>query len=83
MLVAVEHLTGCPIAKPTATSTAEEVVKFIEEEIIYSFGSPGMIVSDNETCFTAAALDNLMVKHGIEWKPCSLMHLCRMDAQNA
>ena len=68
VLVAVEHLSGWPIAKPTATSTAEEVVKFIEEEIVYSFSSPGMIVSENATWFTAAELDNLMKKHGIERK---------------
>ena len=66
VLVAVEHFTGWPIAKPTAISTAEGVVKFIEEEIIYTFGSPGKIMSDSETCFTASAFDKLMKKHGIE-----------------
>ena len=69
VLVAVEHLTCWPPAKPTATSTADEVVKYIEEEIVYSFGSPSMVVSDNATCSTDAALDKLMKKHGIEWKP--------------
>lgn len=68
MLVAVEHLTGWLIAKPTETSTVEEVVKLIEEEIIYNFGSLGRIVSDNATCFTTPTLENLMKKHGIEWK---------------
>lgn len=66
--VAVEHLTGWPIATLTATSTAEEVVKFVEEEIIYSFSSPGMNISDNAACFTAAALENLMKKQWVECK---------------
>lgn len=58
VLVAVKHLTSWPIAKPTATLTAEEVKKFIEEELIYSSSSPVISFSDIATCLTAAALDN-------------------------
>ena len=68
ILVAVEHLTGWPIARATATSTAEEVLKFVKEEIIHCFGLPRVVVSDNATCFTASVLESFMARNGITWK---------------
>ena len=69
ILIAVEHLTGWPLAWGTETATSAEVIKFVEEEIIHSFGPPRTIVSDNATCFSAAALKNFMSRQGIAWKP--------------
>ena len=63
--VAVEHLTGWPIAIATADITAQVVLKFVKREIMYSFGPPQTIVSDNTTCFTASAVSSFMVQHGI------------------
>lgn len=69
ILIAVEHLTGWPLAWATETATAAEVVKFVKEEIIHSFGPPRTIVSDNATCFSAATLKNFIRNHDISWKP--------------
>ena len=68
ILVAVEHLTGWAIARATETSTAEEVLRFMKEEIIYCFGLPRVVVSNNATCFTASVLDSFMARNGITWK---------------
>ena len=68
LLIAVEHLTGWPIARATAASTADVVLNFVKDEIIYSFGPPTTIVSDNAGCFTAATLANFMRSNGIDWK---------------
>ncbi|CDF33409.1 unnamed protein product [Chondrus crispus] len=56
LLVAVEHLTGWPIAIATADSTAQVVLDFVKREIMYSFGPPQTIVPDNVTSFTASAV---------------------------
>ena len=69
ILIAVEHLTGWPLAWATETATSAEVIKFVKEEIIHSVGPPRTIVSDNATCFSAAALKNFMSRQGISWKP--------------
>ena len=68
VLVAVEHLTGWPIAIATADSTARAVLDFVKREIVYSFGPSGTIVSDNATCFTASSVSSFMARHGITWR---------------
>ena len=52
----------------TVTWTAEEVLKFLNEEIIHCFGLPRVVVSDNATFFTASVLDAFMARNGITWK---------------
>ena len=68
VLVAVEHLTGSPIAIATADSTAQVVLEFVKKEIMYSFGPLWTNVSDNATCFTASAVSSFMAQHGITWR---------------
>ena len=68
MLIAVEHLTNWPIAVATKTATAAEVIRFVNEEIIYSFGPPKAIISDNANAFTATALVEFLAKTNIGWR---------------
>lgn len=56
LLIAVEHLTSWQLVRATKTSTADTVVKIVEEEIFQPFGTPHKIVSDNTNWFTAAKL---------------------------
>lgn len=67
VIIAVEHLTGWPIAWATESSTADTVINFVHEEIVLPFGPPRRIVSDNANAFTAGAVEDFMKKHGIEW----------------
>lgn len=68
ILVAVVYLTCSPIAKTTATSTAEEVFKFAKEEIIHYFGLPPVVVSEKATCFTASVVYAFVARNGITWE---------------
>ena len=65
ILIAVEHLTGWPITRAIVTSTPEEVLEFVKEEIIHCFGIPRVVVSDKATSFTASVLDAFMARNGI------------------
>lgn len=38
ILIAVEHLTGWHLAWATETPTAPEVIEFVEQEVMHSFG---------------------------------------------
>lgn len=60
ILVAVESLTNWPTARATETAAANEVVKFIKEEIRLPFGPPKTVASDNALCFTAAVFQDPM-----------------------
>ena len=60
VVVGVEHLTGWPIAIATGDSTAQVVLNFVKRDIMYCFGPPPTIVSDNATCFTTSAVSNFM-----------------------
>ena len=77
MLVAVENLTGWPIAIATADSTARVVLDFVKRGNMYSFGPPQTIVSDNATCFTASAVSSFMARHGITW--CTVLSYAPMS----
>ena len=68
MLIAVEHLINWPIAVATQTATAAEVIRFVNEEIIYSFVPPKTIFSGNANAFTATALVEFLAKRNIGWR---------------
>ncbi|CDF33201.1 unnamed protein product [Chondrus crispus] len=53
---------------PITSFTAQVVLDFVKREIMYSFGPPRTIVSDNATCFTASAVSSFMARHGITWR---------------
>ena len=68
LLVAVEHLTGWPMARATLSDTADVVETFVKEEILRPFGPPGTIVSDNAKAFTAPVMEDLMNAYGCRWR---------------
>jgi hypothetical protein len=52
IFVAVDKFIKCIKVKPTTSITTAKVVKFIRE-IMYQFGMPNNIITDNVTQFTA------------------------------
>ncbi|GJY24807.1 reverse transcriptase domain-containing protein [Tanacetum coccineum] len=54
LIVAIDYFTKWIEAKPVATITGNQVKKFVWDNIVYRFGQPGEIVSDNGKQF----LDN-------------------------
>lgn len=59
-LIAVEHWKGWPVARETKDDTAATVMKFTKEEVLYHFGPPTVVVSDNGTYFTSKKLNKIM-----------------------
>jgi hypothetical protein len=52
LLVAVDEFTKWIEAKPIAKTNSQEVVKFFLD-IVYQFGVPNTIITDNGTNFTS------------------------------
>lgn len=55
------------MVRGTLTDTADNVAKFILEEVIHLFEPPRAIVSDNAKSFTSATVENLMTEWVITW----------------
>ena len=59
ILVATEYLTKWPIARAVPVANAETVATFIYEEIIYNYGCPKTILTDQGTHFRNKLVDSL------------------------
>lgn len=68
LLICAEHLKGWRLAYRTSAATALEIIAFIKQHIIYSFGKRGLIISDNGLCFTASLLEKILSKDDINLK---------------
>src|ERR1044072_7158624 len=73
LLVAVDKFTKWIEAVPITNSTALTAVNFIKS-IIFRFGVPHNIVTDNGTNFTAAKFQNFCEELGIKIDYASVVH---------
>lgn len=62
ILMAVDYATNWPIARALKSATADEIVKFIYEEIVMKFGCPVEVVSDRGANFLSKILKQYMHK---------------------
>lgn len=67
ILVAVEHPTGWPLAKATIDTKSEKVIIFLNEDMIYQFGLPDRVSSDNGSCFSSMKLKTFSSNIGVKW----------------
>src|SRR6266487_1608673 len=74
ILVVTDYLTKWPEAKAMKEATAENVVKFIYEEIICRHGCPKIILSDRGTHFRNKLVNELCGKFEIKHKLSSPYH---------
>ena len=65
-VVAVDYFTKWAEAMPLATITEKNLSKFIRENIIYRFGIPQSIISDNGLQFDNKAIMDLCEEFGIK-----------------
>jgi len=67
LIVAVDYFTKWIEAKPLATITAQQVQQFVFKNIIYRYGVPYTIITDNGRQFIDKELDkfytDLRIKH--------------------
>jgi transposase InsO family protein len=74
IFVAVDKLTKFIEVKPVASITAAKVVDFIKE-VMYRFGIPNNIITDNESQFTAREFRDFYANSGIKINYASVSHL--------
>jgi transposase InsO family protein len=65
IFIAVDKFTKCIEVKPTASNTVAKVVEFIKE-IMYRFGMPNNIITDNGTQFIAREFKDFCADSGIK-----------------
>ena len=68
LLVAVEHVSGWPIAKALPRALSRDVSDFIQDQVIDPHTTPQVIPSDNDSKFTSHHIKTLAIDEGIEWK---------------
>jgi transposase InsO family protein len=66
IIVAMDYFTKWPEARATKRDTAEEVIKFLYEDIICRHGCPRKIISDRGTHFDNKMVDLLTKKFEIK-----------------
>jgi transposase InsO family protein len=69
----VDKFTKWFEVKPTASITVAKAVEFIKE-IMYMFGVPNNIITDNGTQFTAREFKDFCVDSGIKVNYASVSH---------
>lgn len=65
VIVAVDYFTKWVKADPTATITSAKVVSFVIKNIIYSYGVPYKIITDNGTQFESSHFQDFYAHYGI------------------
>jgi transposase InsO family protein len=70
---ALDKFTKWAEAKPSASITAAKAVELIKE-IMYRFGVPNTIITDNGTQFTAREFQNFCADSGIKINYASVLH---------
>ncbi|KAJ1696048.1 hypothetical protein LUZ63_004560 [Rhynchospora breviuscula] len=69
LVVAVEYFTKWIEAKPLATITSQKVVDFVRHHIVYRYGLPYTIISDNGTQVAGAPFQDFC--KGLEIRSCT------------
>ncbi|KAJ3704029.1 hypothetical protein LUZ61_007734 [Rhynchospora tenuis] len=74
LVVAVEYFTKWIEAKPLATISSQKVVDFVRHQIVYRYGLPHTIISDNGTQFSGAPFQDFCKGLGIRSCTSSVCH---------
>ncbi|CAL9019085.1 unnamed protein product [Prunus brigantina] len=56
IIVAINYFTKCVEAKPVKSTTSQEIITFIEEQIIQRFGIPESITTDRGSSFISGEM---------------------------
>ena len=68
LIVAVEHMSGWPVARASVAADSSVVVAFLRQEILNTFGIPGCVMSDNGAHFAATYVKEFAEASGFKWK---------------
>ncbi|XP_008244306.1 PREDICTED: uncharacterized protein LOC103342460 [Prunus mume] len=59
IIVATNHFTKWVKAKPIKSTTSQEIITFIEEQIVHRFGIPESITTDRGTSFISKEMQDM------------------------
>ncbi|WCJ21233.1 hypothetical protein M5689_003400 [Euphorbia peplus] len=65
VIVAVDHFTKWVEAEAVSSITAQQIVKFFKNSIVYRFGIPNTIITDNGKQFNSALFKHFCEREGI------------------
>lgn len=65
ILAHICYTTRYLIAKPTCTSSTDDIIHTIENDLIWHYGPPLTYISDNATSFSSHKLNSFFNKYGI------------------
>lgn len=68
ILAAIDYFSKWEEAIPLRHVTSQHVLKFFRDHIVYRFGIPRRIISDNGTTFKSTKINNFVRRHNIEWR---------------
>ncbi|KAJ4748823.1 RNA-directed DNA polymerase [Rhynchospora pubera] len=68
ILAATDYFSKWAEARSYREIKASDVVKFFTTQVLYRYGNPRKIISDNGTAFKNAKIDAFADKHKIEWR---------------
>ena len=74
LIIAIEYFTKWIEAEPVAQITAHKVQHFVWKNIVWRFGVPRRLISDNGTQFASHQLRNLCAEVGIKQVFASVEH---------
>ena len=74
VILAIDHFSRWVVAKAVETPTAEETVRFVRENIIFNYGIPEELISDQGANFTSRLFQEFAARSGITLKRTSPYH---------
>ncbi|WCJ35536.1 Pro-Pol polyprotein [Euphorbia peplus] len=74
VIVAVDHFTKWVEAEAVSSITAQQIVKFVKNSIVYRFGVPNTIITDNGKQFDSVLFRHFCEREGIKLRFSSVFH---------
>lgn len=69
LLVVVDNLSKYVLLKPMKAATAEEIVRFIRDDVFYRYGVPNTLKSDNGKQFVSKVFHDFLSEHNVtHWR---------------
>ncbi|XP_020595996.1 uncharacterized protein K02A2.6-like [Phalaenopsis equestris] len=75
ILAATDYFLKRAEAIPLREVKAQHVLQFLKNQIVYNFGIPHKIISDNESAFKSTKINNFVRRHGIDWRYSTIYYL--------
>ncbi|PKU62386.1 hypothetical protein MA16_Dca027399 [Dendrobium catenatum] len=68
ILAATDYFLKWAEAIPLRNVTSHHVLKFFHDHIVYRFGIPRRIISDNGSAFKSTKINSFVRRHNIDWR---------------